>query len=187
MKENSMDIKTYLEKFSKGIYDSSIPVEWEQFGDSLLEPLLNLLKSGTSYEKYNATDVIRQMYFLGKNRKWILANAFEPMIQNLRDEFDHTRGYTAAVLSDFRDKRALEPIIALAKDSSDYVRWVVAGNLSRFDDIRALPALEWIRDNDKSHQLVRDDNEEIGYRKEFNRDVAIEFINKITRNKHDNL
>jgi len=171
----------YLEKFSQGIHDNSIAVEWEPFGDSLLEPLLNFLKMGTNYEKYNATDVIRQMWFLGKYRQWILEHAVEPMIQNLQDEYEYTRGITVAVLSDFRDKRALESIISLANDSSDYVRWVVAWYLGRFDDIRAIPALEWIRDNDNSWQRVRDDNEEEGYRKEFNRDAAIETIAKLTK------
>lgn len=176
-----MDIKTYLDKFSKGIYDSSIPVEWEQFGDSLLEPLLNFLKLGTSYEKYNATNVIRQMHFLGHHRQWILEHTFEPMLQNLQDENEHTRAISAIVLSDFRDKRALEPIILLTHDPSDYVRWVIVSSLYKLNDIRAIPALEWIRDNDNASQLVRDDNEEVGYRKEFNRDAAIEVINKLTR------
>jgi len=90
------------------------------------------------------------------------------------------------VLSDFQDKRALEPIIALAHDSSDYVRWVVTWSLSRFDDVRAISALEWIGDNDNSSQLVRDDNEEVGYRKEFNRDAAVKVIEKLTkRNQQD--
>ena len=174
-------ITKYLGKFSQGIYDSSIAVEWEQFGDMLLEPILNFLKTGTSYEKFNATDVIRQMWFLGKNRQWILEHAVEPMIQNLQDEYEYTRGVTVAVLSDFRDKRALEPIISLANDSSDYVRWTVAWNLGRFDDMRVIPALEWIRENDNSWQRVRDDNDEDGYRKEFNRVVAIETIAKLTK------
>ena len=174
-------LKQYLDKFSKGINDSSITAEWEPFGDSLLEPLLNFLKMGTSYEKYNATNVIRQMWFLGKYHQWILEYAGEPMIWNLQDEYEYTRGITVAVLSDFRDKRALEPIISLANDSSDYVRWVIAWCLGRFDDMRAIPVLEWIRDNDNSWQRVRDDNEEEGYRKEFNRDAAIETIAKLQK------
>ncbi len=184
LKENIMDIKTYLEKFSKGIYDSSIPADWRQFDDSLLEPLLGLLKSGTSHQKYNATDVIRQMYFHGKYRKWILENTFDPMLQNLQNENEHTRAISAIVLSDFKDKHALEPIIALAHDPSDYVRWVVTWNLGRFEDMRAIPALEWIRDNDNSWQNVRDDDEEVGYRKEFNRDAAIKVIDKLTKTNH---
>ena len=172
----------YLDKFSHGIYDSSIAVDWEQFGDTLLEPLMNFLKSGTSFEKYNVTCVIRQMCFLGKYRQWILEHAVEPMIQNLQDEYEYTRGITVAVLSDFHDKCILEPIIFLANDSSDYVRWIVAWSLGKFGDMRAIPALVWIRDNDKSWQRVRDDNEIEGYRKEYNRDVAIEAINKLTKN-----
>jgi hypothetical protein len=175
------DIKTYLDKFSRRIDDSSIAVEWEQFGNSLHEPLLNFLRSGTSYEKYHATDVIRQMYFLGKHRQWILEHAFDPMLHNLQDENEYTRGISVAVLADFRDKRALEPIISLAHDVSDYVRWVVTWSLSRFDDKRAIPALEWIRDNDDSWQNVRDDDEEIGYRKEFNRGAAIKVLDGLTK------
>jgi hypothetical protein len=178
-----MELQTYIEKFAKRIDDSSIPVEWEQFGDSLLGPLLRFLKLGTSYEKYNATNVIRQMYFLGKYRKWILKNTFGPMLQNLQDENEYTRGITANVLSDFRDKRALDPIILLAHDPSDYVRWVVVWSLDKLNDARAIPALEWIRDNDTASCLVRDDNEEIGYRKEFNRNAAIQVIDKLASAK----
>ena len=176
-----MDIKTYLEKFSKGIYDSSIPADWIQFDDSLLVPLLEFLKSGTSYEKYNATNVIRQMYFHGKYSEWIQEHAIEPMIQNLRDEFDQTRGYTAVVLSSIGDKSALKPIISLAQDPSDYVRWIVAWGLGKFDDNEAIPALEWIRDNDNSfHQMIMNDDK-TGHYKEFNRDVAIKTIANLSK------
>ncbi|MEW6241049.1 MAG: HEAT repeat domain-containing protein [Chloroflexota bacterium] len=174
-----MDIKTYLEKFSKSIYDSSIPADWGYFDDSLLEPLLNLIKSGTSYEKYNATNVIRQMYFHGKYHEWILAHTIEPMIQNLQDEFDQTRGYTVVVLSAIGDQRALASIISLATDPSDYVRWVVSWGLGEFGDKRAIPALEWIRDNDKSFQMIMN-NDKTGANKEFNRDVAIKSIAKLS-------
>lgn len=175
-----MDMKTYLEKFSKGIYDSSIPADWRYFDDSLLEPLLNLIKSGTSYEKYNATNVIRQLYFHGKYHEWILARTIEPMIQNLQDEFDQTRGYTVVVLSAIGDKRALKPIISLAQDASDYVRWVVAWGLGKFDDKEAIPALEWIRDNDNSFQQIVNDDK-TGFYEEFNRDVAIKAITKLSQ------
>ena len=177
----SNDIKTYLNKFSKSINDRSIALEWEKFGDQLIEYLLNFLKSGTSIEKYNAADVIRQMYFLGKHRKWILNHVVESMIQNLQDTSEYTRGYTAVVLSDFKDKRALKPILSLAQDSSDYVRWVVAWSLGRFEDKQAIPALEWIRDNDNSYQEIKDEQEETGCHKEFNRDVAIRTIAKLQK------
>jgi HEAT repeat protein len=172
------EINTYLEELSKENAHSSIAWEWEKFGDQILEPLLKLLEVGSSIEKYHAAHVIRQIWFRRKYQNWIIENAVENLIRNLQDVEPQTRGVTAAVLSDFRDRRALKPMIDLAQDSSDYVRWVVAWALGSFDDVRAIPALEWIRDNDTAWQMVKGQE---GSNKQMNRDVASQTIDKLSK------
>ncbi len=108
------DINAYLKELSNEKAHDSISWEWEKFGDQILEPLAKLLAVGSSTEKYHAAHVIRQIWFRGKYQRWIHEIAIEPLIRNLQDVEPITRGYTASVLSDFRDKRALEPMIDLA-------------------------------------------------------------------------
>ncbi len=170
------DLNSFLQSLSNDALPHSAIAGWWDLGDSILEPLRQLLESGSSDERRNAADLIRQMWFHGKFHEWILANAVEPMVHNLQDTNPLTRGYTAAILADIRDQRAFEPMLALTRDSNDYVRWVAAWALGRFNDTRAIPYLEWIRDHDSTWQIVHGQEDDY---KQMNRDVAIQTITKL--------